>query len=560
MVIRPNSDVILLKSPLELDQSNQLNFANAQAQYNYFYNLPKLIVGEDFTYIRQDNVIRVDELIDNIYQYNYVMYRNDAYSNKWFYAFIEKMEFVNDRVTNIIIKTDVFQTWQFDLNYKQTFVEREHVNDDTIGANTIPESIEYGDYQIIDARYSTLYEANDAWDNFLVCFCVSAYTNGISDIVNERHSIGSVFSSLHFFAVHDFDQARLVIKAYEADSDVTSDAIINVYMIPRCCVDIDMATNTIASTGNVPSNLGNSSTGSVYAFPVLDSYTSGTYSIQQPDTLVGGYRPRNAKLYTYPYSYFYATNKVGEEVEYRWEDFPLERIGDYTARTAEYKKIMIPSTSVSAKLFFTNYKTYSDDTYATRMYNYGINYAKIPVCAWTTDYYTNWLTQNGINVASSITSGVFGGLMGLGAGMITGNPMGVIGGGQSAISSITSTMGQIQQAKTTPPQAHGDINTGDVIFAYAKNTITFYMMSIKPEYASVIDSYFDRFGYKVNKVKVPNITGRYNWNYVKTIDCYIEADIPQDDLQEIKNMFDNGITIWHRPDTFMNYSQSNPII
>ena len=224
MVIRPNSDVILLKSPLELDQSNQLNFANAQAQYNYFYNLPKLIVGEDFTYIRQDNVIRVDELIDNIYQYNYVMYRNDAYSNKWFYAFIEKMEYVNDRVSNIVIKTDVFQTWQFDLNYKQTFVEREHVNNDTVGANTIPESIEYGDYQIIDARYSTLYEANDAWDNFLVCFCVSAYTNGISDIVNERHSIGSVFSSLHFFAVHDFDQARLVIKAYEADSDVTSDA------------------------------------------------------------------------------------------------------------------------------------------------------------------------------------------------------------------------------------------------------------------------------------------------------------------------------------------------
>ena len=59
---------------------------------------------------------------------------------------------------------------------------------------------------------------------------------------------------------------------------------------------------------------------------------------------------------------------------------------------------------------------------------------------------------------------------------------------------------------------------------------------------------------------MPNITGRSNWNYVKTSRCYIQADIPQEDLQEIKNMFDNGITIWHNPATFMDYSQSNAIV
>ena len=101
MVITPNSDVILLKSPLELNQSNQLNFANAQAQYNYFYNLPKLIVDTDFTYIRKDSILRVEGVVDNYYKYNYVMYRNDSYSNKWFYAFIDKVEYVNDRLTNI---------------------------------------------------------------------------------------------------------------------------------------------------------------------------------------------------------------------------------------------------------------------------------------------------------------------------------------------------------------------------------------------------------------------------------------------------------------------------
>ena len=51
-----------------------------------------------------------------------------------------------------------------------------------------------------------------------------------------------------------------------------------------------------------------------------------------------------------------------------------------------------------------------------------------------------------------------------------------------------------------------------------------------------------------------------NWNFVKTIGCYIEADIPQDDLQEIKSMFDKGVTFWHNPATFADYSQNNDIL
>ena len=85
-------------------------------------------------------------------------------------------------------------------------------------------------------------------------------------------------------------------------------------------------------------------------------------------------------------------------------------------------------------------------------------------------------------------------------------------------------------------------------------------MSIRPEMARIVDNYFSMFGYKVNRVKTPNVNGRYNWNYVKTVGCYIEADIPQDDLQQIKNMFDAGNTIWHHPNTFMDYSQNNPIV
>jgi len=38
------------------------------------------------------------------------------------------MEYINDNMTLISITTDVFQTWQFDFTFKQSFVEREMIN------------------------------------------------------------------------------------------------------------------------------------------------------------------------------------------------------------------------------------------------------------------------------------------------------------------------------------------------------------------------------------------------------------------------------------------------
>ena len=79
------------------------------------------------------------------------------------------------------------------------------------------------------------------------------------------------------------------------------------------------------------------------------------------------------------------------------------------------------------------------------------------------------------------------------------------------------------------------------------------------EYARIIDDYMTQFGYKVNSLKVPNITGRPNWNYVKTQGCNITGDIPQSDVEEIKALFNRGITIWHNPNTFLDYSQNNQL-
>ena len=149
MAITPNTNIRLLKLPITIDNKNQLTFVSKQAQTEYFLSLTHLEI-ENCSYQRKDNVIRYPAHIDSILEYNYCIYQNENYTNKWFYAFIIDMKYVNDNMTEIKIETDYFQTWQFDLTYKQSFVEREmmSVSDDIAGANLIPEGLETGEFKI----------------------------------------------------------------------------------------------------------------------------------------------------------------------------------------------------------------------------------------------------------------------------------------------------------------------------------------------------------------------------------------------------------------------------
>ena len=84
-------------------------------------------------------------------------------------------------------------------------------------------------------------------------------------------------------------------------------------------------------------------------------------------------------------------------------------------------------------------------------------------------------------------------------------------------------------------------------------------MSIKPEYSAIIDGYFDMFGYKVCKVKVPNSNHRARWWYTKTVDVSLDGNIPNDDILKIKDCYNNGIRFWRNASEIENYSLANGI-
>ena len=87
-----------------------------------------------------------------------------------------------------------------------------------------------------------------------------------------------------------------------------------------------------------------------------------------------------------------------------------------------------------------------------------------------------------------------------------------------------------------------------------------YKMSIKSEYARIIDEFFTMFGYKTHRVKIPNKNHRKRFWYTKTVDCEIDGKIPQKDLEKIKNCYNNGITFWRNASEIGEFNLDNPIV
>lgn len=539
MAITPDTNLKLLKCNLNLDEMNQLNFGSTTAQYNFFNSLQQ-DSKSGATYQRKDNVIRYPAHIDSIMEYNYVMYQNHNYTNKWFYAYIVRMEYVNDNMTNIYIKTDPYQTWQFDIEFKRSFVEREHVNNDTFGLHTVPENLETGEYIINEVE-----ELDIRSGNYFICMGASEVPSDLPHVSDDRKFNG-IYSGLYYILFDTASDCSKMIRAY--DKAGKAEAIYSIFIIPT---SLSFANEWYTATIGTITDI---------RFSVVLSSNDPVLMVHDKtvtmNTTLNGYTPKNNKLKCYPFNYLYITNNSGSDITYNYEEF------DGTP-TFNIDGAITPGCSI--KLYPKNYKKYSHDVWIRSEYNYGINGGKYPICPWNSDSYTNWLTQNGVNQAVSIAFSGASLLAGVGttlAAPFTGGASALAGAGMitAGLKGISDVLVQDHQHSLVPDQANGNTNAGDVTASAKMIGFYAYKMSIKQEYAKIIDDFFSTFGYKVNTVKIPNITGRRNWNYVKTIDVNIEGYIPQEDLNEIKGMFNNGVTIWHNPATFLDYSQNNDII
>lgn len=544
MVITPDSKVKLIKNPLKLDNNNELMFANATSQYNYFTSLPKLEF-DSLTYVRKDGVLRIetddDLTYEDLLEYNFCMYQNTHFDNKWFYAFITDITWVNPSLVDIKIETAYFQTWQFDLVYKDSFIEREHVNDDTIGLHTLDENLDTGDY-IVDFKKSltdlTAYK-------FILAVLVDYYIDGNNQVVISGGSNGgAIYNGLktaykyYYFNNGSVSKLNQVIQAY-ADAG-KSEMIGMIFTAPTLL--ISKVDSTVTDDGLVQENYAENT------FNWENSVDSSCL-IYKPFSL-NGYTPKNNKLLCYPYQYLLMSNNNGGKAIYKYELFETD-VSDNHLLKFQVKSAICPSMSgVLVPYLYNRCLGFN--------YEESLQLPKFPICGWNSDVYTNWLTQQGVNnVVSLAKSGMAGATGGFMTGGIVG---GITGAVLGELGSTTNIIQQMKNHEFYPAQANGNVNTGDVSLASNMTTFTGYGMCVKYEYAKMIDDYLSMFGYKVNRVGTPHLHVRTYYDYIKTVSANIEGDVPEPDLNQIRNMFNNGIRFWHDTTKYLDFSVNNTII
>lgn len=558
MAISPQTNLFLLKNKLTLDYKNQLTFASKQAQFNYFYNLPKIEI-DNISYQRKDSIIRFPEHIDNLLEYNYCMYQNENYGNKWFYAFIVNMRYINDNMTEITIATDVFQTWQFDIEFKESFVEREMINvaDDVPGANLINEGLETGEFKVGGTA-----ELSELMPVAVIAYTRNPYDDGLTN--QQPSALGVQVNGIPngmYFCVCSFYYLQGVLSSINNAGH--GDAIMTIFTIPAFAL-IGFNNWTLE---DITEGLG-------VMWWVVNDIKAPKHTINlvsTPQTL-DGYTPRNQKLRTYPFMYLGFNPTNGSSKLYRYEDFQngSPSFDMYSEINQNPTVCFIPQ----------NYRGSNGDGMSDLATLQGY-----PTLGWITEYYNTWLAQNSniINlqmereqmnyeyniarqkagqvgqVVGAVGSGISGNYGGaVQSGFNVGIEQGMMGQTEmNHFYNIYDMMAQKEKQAMLPNQGSLAGSNATLLGYDLMDNNIFTRYTIKRQYAERIDKFFDMFGYMTNKIKIPNLNNRPKWNYIKTEGANILGNIPQLDLQLIKNMFDNGVTLWHDTNTFLDYSQNN---
>lgn len=89
------------------------------------------------------------------------------------------------------------------------------------------------------------------------------------------------------------------------------------------------------------------------------------------------------------------------------------------------------------------------------------------------------------------------------------------------------------------------------------NTFVLYVYRPTDEYKQKLEQIWNMRGYATNAIDYPNLHSKISWNYIQTVKCNIKGtNIDPSDLEKIKRVFDNGITLWHNKN-LGDYSQNN---
>ena len=530
----PTTNLRLLSTPLESDYENTLWFPNVAAQTVYFAS-KTVKTYANFNYIKKDNTIVVPDEVDNLYNCNYIMYQNSNFGTRWFYAFINRMEWASNSSTRLYVSTDVIQTWFFDINYYQSYVDRCHSDTDVVGDNIVPES-----FTTCDAGGYQQAGSQDLSPNWVLVYATAQYDGSPAPAVT-----GSKIASGSGIVYNKaFNQSDLTEVLNQYVKNGTATAISRIQQVP----------------------VGNHS-------PAI--------SFSKYPSAIHGYVPINKKLLSGAFITNYAT-MYGQEINFN----PAFINGNSVTM-----QIDVEGTGGVVSCIVTNYGS-------SNVANISMN-AAIPEATWAYNQYKNdynlhsgsnsiyrkrSVENRTFNMYRGFLQGVGGAMQVAGAAIDLANPMtyvtgggasSAIQGGLSGASSIlnaSQALGQISGGYDEISQDLMAINesynapaTGGVpasnMFIQSGKTALSYGYKVPPlELVKRCDKYLSVYGYKQSEYRTINLHARLNWTFIKTVGLNASGNFPDEDMKIIKNAFNNGIFFWSYTAAFGNFDQPNPIV
>lgn len=543
--IAPNGTILLLEDvPLDNTYRNTLywsrneDLSGVADQERYFISKARYTFSNQ-SYSRPDiNKIRLRVDVGNVYGCNYLMFKNEGsdslhgkvYENKWFYAFITSINYINNSVTEIEYELDIMQTWYFNYRRKQCMVERETVAHDGIFQHTLPEDVEGAEYTVNKVQPTDL--------GRLYAVIAMAFNPTDPEIQGSFAGLfDGVITGCDYKVAPTFNEFSDLIKSFTEEQNEHS--VVSIYMFPEKFFVND-------------------------GVPALPERLDPDPTFSRPSKL-DGYTPRNKKLYSYPYNYIEVSDNASVSMDYKYEWF-------YYLNASNEPVYVTPSFSIygtavnSPQIAVTpiNYKN-SKDKYPTRTsamtsenFDETMVITDFPQTAYTIDTYRAWIASGGrfenrLQVANNIVSGI-GTIAGLTAGGVS-----AMGGASSGYNVVTGLLhnwktGDVMAKKGNTSKGN---NSSDIMTCLNRKGVYFYNKCLKNEYLKAIDDYFDLYGYSVMQLKMPEFNNRKEWTYVKTAGFDAWSHLPADDFNKICSIFDNGITFWNDPNHVGNYNLIN---
>lgn len=590
--------------PFSTDYQHSRLFTSKTEQKNYFNSLTSETITPGRQIKIDEGIIDINRYADVSDHYSYIIIENNSSElsgEKTYYCFVKEVEYINHKTARIHFEIDVIQTYMFDVDIKNSFVERAHMQrwnaNGSPVKNVAPENLNIG------SEYETVktFKYNRTIDQYFETLLITT-----TKTLNYTHPnagsgadvMSGVGTPLSYYIVlipkepqrsnekyrvnvngkylYDWDDgdAKYITGAwrslaiFSAQSDeVYANRIVGVNYLPFFPFNVT-ATKNVNSSGATYTITG--ATQYIDVEGVVDPtyYTikvKGHPGLRLSNIINFNFNSelksvltskglKESKLMMYPFARAVVYDNLGNNFEIK---------AQYLNGNVRLDALTSISSSPKVAYVVRDYLGAGDFNNALIS---NINADVEIVNDHTATYIQGRKNSDRVAQTQAAFGGitqVAGGIAVAGVSTALGNPMGTMAGGAMAMGGLSNAFfgtsaiqAKLEDVKNIPPSLLSQAGATNLALGYELILPRIEIQMIGTENAQIVENHFKMYGVAVNKLIPINLRSRTHFNFIKTIGANITGSVPTKHLEKWRQIFDNGITFWHTND-MLNYTLSN---